>query len=108
MYEAGVPILAGTDANSHPATPCQAPHYESMHPELELLVAAGLSNSESFRAATCLPAKYFGLNNRGVIEPGRRTDLLLIGGNPLEDIRATRLIKKVWCSGIEYKNVISA
>jgi imidazolonepropionase-like amidohydrolase len=79
-----------------------------MHHEQELLVAAGLSNLDSILAATCLPAKYFGLNDRGVIEPGRRANLLLTGGNPLEDIGATRLIKKGWCSGIGYKNVISA
>jgi imidazolonepropionase-like amidohydrolase len=107
MYEAEAPTLAGIDANSHPAIPCEVPHGESVHHEQELLVAAGLSNLDSIRAATCLPAKYFRLNDHVVIEPGRRANLLLTGGNQLEDIGAACLIKKVWCSGIDYKNVIS-
>jgi len=34
-----------------------------------------------------------------VIEPGRRADLVLIDGDPLQDIRATRSIRRVWCGG---------
>ncbi|MGH3275173.1 MAG: amidohydrolase family protein, partial [Streptosporangiaceae bacterium] len=43
LQQAGVPVLAGTDANSHPGTPAQIRHGESLHHELELLVAAGLT-----------------------------------------------------------------
>ncbi|MCJ1247083.1 hypothetical protein MMC30_004294 [Trapelia coarctata] len=101
MYHAGVPIIAGTDANTQPGVPVNVPHGESLHHELELLVDAGLSNLDALRAATCLPAKHFGLNDRGVIETGRRADLILVGANPLDDIRATRQILRVWCGGIE-------
>jgi len=37
-----------------------------------------------------------------VIEPGRRADLVLIDGDPIADIRATRLIRRVWCAGVEH------
>jgi imidazolonepropionase-like amidohydrolase len=105
LYKAGVTILAGTDANSHPSTPFNVKHGDSLHHELELLVEAGLSNLDVLKAATVLPSQYFGLNDRGVIEPGRRADMILIAGDPLQDIKATRLLKRVWCAGVEVEPV---
>jgi imidazolonepropionase-like amidohydrolase len=103
LHAAGVPILAGTDANDTAGTPSRVPHGESLHRELELLVDAGLSTLEVVRAATALPARYFGLTDRGVIQPGLRADLILLEEDPLADIRATRSIRRVWCGGIEHK-----
>jgi len=101
MYRAGVPILAGTDANAAAGVPAAISHGTSLHHELELLVDAGLSTVDALRAATSRPAHYFGLADRGVIEPGRRADLVLIAGNPLHDITATRSIRRIWCGGAE-------
>jgi imidazolonepropionase-like amidohydrolase len=101
LHRAGVPILAGTGANAIPGTPFSPRHGESLHDELELLTEAGLSTVEALRAATVLPARHFGLSDRGVIERGRRADLVLIDGDPIADIRATRQIRRVWCAGIE-------
>lgn len=101
MYRAGVPILAGTDANSEPGSPFPVIHGESLHHELELLVEAGLSTVDALRAATELPAKYFGLGDRGVIEVGMRADLILLTQDPLLDIRATRSIQHIWCGGVK-------
>ena len=98
-----MPILAGTDANAGPGIPFSPRHGESLHEELELLIEAGLSAVEALRAATVLPAHYFGLHDRGVIEPGRRADLVLIDGDPTADIRATRQIRRVWCAGVEHR-----
>jgi imidazolonepropionase-like amidohydrolase len=103
LHRAGVPILAGTDANAGPGIPFSPRHGESLHEELELLIDAGLSTVEALRAATVLPAQYFGLHDRGVIEPGRRADLVLIDGDPIADIRATRQIRRVWCAGVEHR-----
>jgi imidazolonepropionase-like amidohydrolase len=103
LHQAGVPILAGTDANDSAGTPARVPHGKSLHRELELLVDAGLSTLEALLAATALPARYFGLSDRGTTEPGKRADLVLIDGDPLADIRATRSIRRVWCGGIEHK-----
>jgi imidazolonepropionase-like amidohydrolase len=102
LHRTGVPILAGTDANAGPGIPFSPRHGESLHDELELLIDAGLSTVEALRAATVLPAQHFGLHDRGVIEPGRRADLVLIDGDPIADIRATRQIRRVWCAGVEH------
>ncbi len=101
MQRAGIPILAGTDANATPGVPFSPRHGESLHQELELLVDAGLSTLEALRSATSMPAQYFGLPDRGVIAPGRRADLVLLDGDPLADIGATRNIRRVWCGGVE-------
>ena len=102
LHRAGVPVLAGTDANDTPGVPASPPFGASLHHELELLTGAGLSTVEALRAATVLPARYFGLTDRGVIAPGMRADLVLLSGDPVADIRATRSIERVWCAGTEY------
>ena len=95
MHQAGVPIGAGTD------TPIgfAAPGY-SLHSELEMLVRAGLSPIEALRAATLRPAEFFGLDGEmGTIEPGRLADLVLLSGNPLDDITQTRSVQAVVTKG---------
>jgi imidazolonepropionase-like amidohydrolase len=104
LHEAGVPILAGTDANDAPLIPGGVPHGESLHRELELLTAAGLSTVDVLRAATALPAMVFGLADRGIIEPGKRADLVLLDGDPIADIRATRSVRRVWIAGTEVQS----
>lgn len=64
---------------------------------------AGLTTTDALRAATTLNAEHFGLSDRGVIEPGKRADLVLIAGDPVADIRATRQIRSVWLAGTERK-----
>jgi imidazolonepropionase-like amidohydrolase len=102
-YRAGVPILAGTDANADAGSPAAVSHGDSLHHELELLVDAGLTSLDALRAATVLPARYFALQDRGVAGPGRRADLVLIDGDPLQDIRATMRLRRVWCGGIGHE-----
>jgi len=94
LRESKVPLLSGTDA-PNPGTA----YGVSLHHELELLVWAGLPPLEALKAATSLPAEKFGLDGRGVIKPGAVADLLLVDGNPLEDIKATRRIISVWKEG---------
>ncbi|MEN1941436.1 CIA30 family protein [Luteimonas sp. MJ174] len=94
LNAAGVDILAGTDAGN-PGTA----HGISMHGELALLVRAGLSSVEALAAATALPARRFGLGDRGRIVAGMRADLLLVEGDPTTDIQATRAIVGVWKNG---------
>jgi imidazolonepropionase-like amidohydrolase len=93
MHEAGVTVLAGTDAAN------QGTNGATMHAELGLLVDAGLSPLEALAAATAQPAARFGLDDRGRIEPGRRADLLLIGGDPTNDIEATRELDAIFVRG---------
>jgi imidazolonepropionase-like amidohydrolase len=89
-------VLAGTDA-PNPGTAYGA----SLHQELELLVRCGFSPAEALNAATALPAKIFGLTDRGRIAKGLRADLLLVEGNPLANIKDTRRIVGIWKEGVE-------
>lgn len=95
LHTAGVPILAGSDAPNTGTV-----HGATIHRELELLVQAGLPAAAALAAATSTPARVFGLVDRGRIAPGLRADLVLIGGNPLADITATRQVEAVWKGGI--------
>jgi imidazolonepropionase-like amidohydrolase len=91
----GVPILAGTACPRFGTA-----HGVSLHRELELLVQAGLTPLEALRAATSAPAKAFRLKDRGSIKPGLRADLLLVRGDPTQNILATRDIVGVWKEGV--------
>ena len=99
---AGITVLAGTDANTEPLVPARPPYGESLHDELELLVAAGLSPAEALRSATTAPARVFGLTDRGSVTPGLRADLVLIEGDPTQDITATRNIRETWIGGTQH------
>jgi imidazolonepropionase-like amidohydrolase len=104
-HRAGVTILAGTDANQAPSAPASPPYGSSLHHELRLLVDAGLSPLEALRSATAGAAQYFGLDDRGVIEPGKRADLVLVDGDPVQDISAIGAIAAVWCGGVPVANL---
>ena len=96
LHAAGVPILAGTDV-ANPGTAWGV----SMHREIELLVSAGLSPLAALRSATSVAADAFELKDRGRIKQGLRADLLLVNGNPENDITNTRDIARVWKLGHE-------
>ncbi|MEU4093016.1 amidohydrolase family protein [Streptomyces sp. NPDC026673] len=95
LVDAGVTILAGTDA-PNPGTVFGA----SLHRELELLGRCGLTPAQALNAATAAPARVFGLADRGNLAPGRRADLMLVSGDPLADITATRAIERIWRAGV--------
>ena len=95
LHEAGVPVLAGTDA-MQPGTVFGA----SLHRELELLVEAGLTPAEAMSAATAATADAFGLDDRGRVAAGLRADLVLVDGDPAQDITSTRDIVGVWKGGV--------
>lgn len=99
LRKAGMPILAGTDANETPAAPASPPFGSSLHDELALLVDAGLTPAEALRAATSVAAEHFDLPDRGRIAPGLRADLVLLDADPTADIAATRSILGVWIAG---------
>jgi imidazolonepropionase-like amidohydrolase len=99
FHRAGAVILAGTDANDDLTAPYQIAHGESLHEELERLVDAGLTPVEALRGATSLAADAFGLGDRGAVTAGRRADLLLVDGDPTQNISDTRNIRGVWVGG---------
>ena len=101
LKEAGVAILAGTDANKHSHGVNRVSYGDSMWKELELLVEVGLSPLEAVQSATYQPAAVFGLTDRGVIEAGKRADLILLSKNPLANITDINSVQRVWCYGMQ-------
>ena len=99
FQRAGAVVLVGTDSNDDPSAPYQVPHGVSLHEELERLVDAGLTPAQALRGATSLAAATFGLTDRGVVAPGRRADLVLVDGDPTQEISASRNIRGVWIGG---------
>lgn len=95
MDDAGVRLLAGTDAQ----TPGVLPGF-SLHEELELMVGAGLSPLRALQTATLEPARFLGRESwSGTVEPGKVADLLILDADPLEDIRNTARIHSVVTRG---------
>ena len=94
MHQAGVKVLAGTDA----LDPHNIPG-ASLAKELELLVEAGFTPLESLQAATLKPAQFMGRTDTGKIAKGGRADLVLLDGDPLSDIRNVRRIHAVIVGG---------
>jgi hypothetical protein len=88
MYDAGIPILAGTDATAG----------IMLHRELELEVRAGIPPPKALQIATFNAARLLKQESElGSIAPGKRADFVLVEGNPAErisDIRRCRLVMK--------------
>ncbi len=90
LYRAGCRIIVGTDSG----TPGYF-HSEAVWREMEALVRlAGLTPSEAIVAATREAAAALGVN-AGLIHPGRLADLILVKGNPLDDILYLQNLAKV-------------
>jgi len=88
-------IVSGTDAPS----PFVVPGL-SLHRELQLYVAAGLSPAAALRTATIDAARLLGVESRtGTIDVGKDADFVLLDGDPLSDIRATTRIALVARAG---------
>jgi imidazolonepropionase-like amidohydrolase len=91
LHRAGIPIVAGTD---------QTVPGHSLHREIELYVQAGFTPMEAIQAATIVSARAMGLEKEsGTVEKGKRGDLILVNGNPLEDIHQIRNIEYVIANG---------
>ena len=69
--------------------------------EMELWVESGIPNARVIMGATIENARYFRIDDRlGSIEKGKIADLVLLKGNPLVDIKATRAVEKVMLNGV--------
>jgi hypothetical protein len=79
LSAANAPILVGTDTGNPFVIPG-----ESLHEEIELMVAAGMPRPRVLRAATAGAAVYLGTPRElGIVEVGARADLVLVAINPL-------------------------
>ena len=81
MAAEGVPIMTGLDTARG----------KTIADELELLVRAGLTPAAALRAATAAPAEFLGMQaSLGKIAPGMLADVVILNGNPLDDLSVTR------------------
>lgn len=96
LYDAGIKIGFGTDAG---ALPTRAIGFAE-HRELELMVAAGLTNMQAIQIATLDSARILGIDARmGSLQAGKLANFIVLDKNPLQDIRNTRTIESVWLDG---------
>ena len=79
-YKAGVNIGFGTDMGV-------GPHGDNAR-EFLYMVEAGMPAAEALQAATVDAARVLGVDDQGVIEAGKRADIIAMPGNPVDDIRA--------------------
>jgi imidazolonepropionase-like amidohydrolase len=94
LHRAGIPVVAGTD---------QTVPGHSLHREIELYVQAGFKPMEAIQAATIVPARAMGLDKElGTVEPGKRADVIIVNGNPLEKIQNVRKVEFVVTNGTMY------
>lgn len=95
LYQAGVPLMAGTDL----MLPGIFPGY-SLHEELAIWQEAGIPPAEVLRSATLGPAQFLGLGDRlGSLCEGKTASMVLVRANPLEDVRNAQEIESVFLRG---------
>jgi hypothetical protein len=97
LVQAGIPILAGTDAGylnsfNYPG--------EGLHEELERYVEAGLTPQQALASASITGPRFLGYSARyGSVADGKAADLLILDANPLRSVKATRAIRAVVLHG---------
>jgi imidazolonepropionase-like amidohydrolase/ABC-type multidrug transport system permease subunit len=94
-WHAGVMLVTGSDAGNFLVM-----HGPTVQHEIELWVAAGIPPEVALQAATLNAAKLLRAENRiGTIEKGKEASLLIVDGNPLQDVRALSAISVVLMKG---------
>nr|MBZ1359278.1 amidohydrolase family protein [Dyadobacter fermentans] len=99
LHHAGAKVVVG----SHSMIPYAETGW-AFQREMELLVESGLRPAEVITAATLQNARFFRIDDRlGSIETGKQADLILIKGDPLKNISATRNVNRVMLNGVWVK-----
>jgi imidazolonepropionase-like amidohydrolase len=93
-HRAGGSVTIG----SHGKVPNAPPGF-AFHRELEMHVEAGMSPSDALQAATRVGARALRIEDRGVIAQGKLADLVILDGNPLQDISNLRRVHAVILGG---------
>ena len=95
MNEAGIPLMIGTDL----ICPGLVPGY-SVHEEMMIWQDAGIPLADILRSATIVPVQFMGLEDRlGSIREGKIASMILVRGNPLEDVSNAQQIESVFLRG---------
>ncbi len=92
VMRAGGLVVAGTDT----------PNAINLHGEIVAYTMAGMTPYEALKAATVNPAQALGLD-AGTIEPGKLADIVIVEGNPLEDVANAHKVKRVIANGRVYE-----
>lgn len=96
----GVQIATGTDAGS----PCSPP--DVYFQELEIMQEVGMTPMEVIKSSTSIAANTVGRADLGALEPGRKADILVVNGNPLDELSHLRQTCAVLVGGEFYLNDI--
>ena len=95
-YQAGVPIMFGTDTGV-------SAHGDNAQ-EFALMVANGMPMLAVIKAATIVPAKFMGEDQRfGSVEAGKIADLVAVHGDPTVDAKAMMRVRLVMKGGVIYR-----
>jgi imidazolonepropionase-like amidohydrolase/ABC-type multidrug transport system permease subunit len=94
-WRAGVTLVTGSDAGNFLVL-----HGPTVQHEIELWAAAGIPVEVALQAATLNAAKLLRADSRfGTIEKGKEASLLVVDGNPLQDVKALSAISAVFMKG---------
>lgn len=100
-YEAGVPIIYGTDSAVYP-------HGDNAL-QFAIMVGLGMAPMDAIKTSTSVAAEYIGWQRDvGAIEAGRFGDVIAVRGNPLEDIRVLQKVPVVIKGGLVFKMPVAA
>ena len=98
LHEEGAPLLVGTDTSVRLVV-----LGFSVHEELANFTAAGMTPYEALRCATTEPARFLGQSEVwGTVAEGKRADLILAPGNPLDSIETLRDLEAVFVNGFHF------
>lgn len=103
LDDAGVNIGFGTDSG---ASPVRIPGFAE-HRELQLYVQAGLTPVQAIHLATGNAAALLKLDDRGVIQAGKRADLVVVEGDPSQHISDVDRIEAVYQRGRQVSGYIA-
>jgi imidazolonepropionase-like amidohydrolase/ABC-type multidrug transport system permease subunit len=94
-WRAGVTLVTGSDSGNFLVL-----HGPTIQHEIELWVAAGIPVEVALQAATMNSAKLLRADSRiGTVEKGKEATLLIVDGNPLQDVKALSAVSAVFMKG---------
>lgn len=96
-YHQGLPLLIGPDTHAY-----NVPGF-AMLEEMRLFAQAGLPTEAILRAATANAAQYFGTDDWGTVQPGKRANLVLLAQNPLANLDNMQTVVGTMCGGRWYR-----
>lgn len=104
-YDEGVKVAFGTDSG---AMPSRIPGFAE-HQELAMMVQSGLTPMQAIECATKTNAELLGIGETtGTLTVGKQADLIVLDGNPLDDIHNTQKIVAVWHGDRQVQPVVIA